>query len=87
VPGFRGAADVGVRVGRGSRVDLGVATGVTGAAVGTSSSYSTPGERSDFEAGGVVTTGIPTTVGVGEGKAIDVAARGVAGGTVGSGGI
>jgi hypothetical protein len=76
--------DVGVRVGRGARVELGVATGVTGAAVGTSSSYSTPGERSDFEAGGVVTTGIPTTVGVG-GKAIEVAARGVAV-TVGSGG-
>jgi hypothetical protein len=75
---------VGVRVGRGTRVELGVATGVTGAAVGTSSSYSTPGERSDFDAGGVVTTGIPTTVGVG-GKAIEVAARGVAV-TVGSGG-
>jgi hypothetical protein len=84
VPGFRGAADVGVRVGRGAREDLGVATAVTGAAVGTSSSYSTPGERSDFEAGGVVTTGIPMTVGVG-GKAIEVTARGVAG-TVGSGG-
>jgi hypothetical protein len=84
VPGFWGAADVGVRVGRGARVALGVATGVTGAAVGTSSSYSTPGERSDFEAGGVVTTGIATTVGVG-GKAVEVAARGV-GGTVGSGG-
>jgi len=74
---------VGVRVGRGARVDLGVATAVTGAAVGTSSSYSTPGERSDFEAGGVVTTGIPTTVGVGE--RAEVAARGVAG-MVGSGG-
>jgi hypothetical protein len=84
VPGFRGAVDVGVRVGRGARVDLGVATGVTGAAVGTSSSYSTPGERSDCEAGGVVTTGIPTTGGVG-GKAIEVAARGVAG-AGGSGG-
>jgi hypothetical protein len=76
---------VGVRVGRGARVDLGVATGVTGAAVGTSSSYSTPGERSDFEAG-VVTTGIPTTVGVGEGKAIEVAGRGVVGGAAGSDG-
>jgi hypothetical protein len=85
VPGFWGAAEVGVRVGLGARVDLGVATGVTAAAVGTSSSYSTPGERSDFGAG-VVTTGIATTVGEGEGKAIEVAARGVAGGTVGSGG-
>jgi hypothetical protein len=76
---------VGVRVGRGARVDIGVATGVTGAAVGTSSSYSTPGERSDFEAG-VVTTGIPTTVGVRDGRAIEVAGRALAAGTVGSGG-
>jgi hypothetical protein len=38
VPGFWETARVGVAVGRGVRVDLGVATGVAAAAVGTSSS-------------------------------------------------
>jgi hypothetical protein len=66
VPGFGVAPGLGVGVGRVTRVDRGVGTGVTGTAVGTICSYRTPGERS-AGAAGVVTTGIDTTVGVGIG--------------------